>query len=122
MKMAHVRLLVPHVPACFSFYRDIIGLQVRHGDPTTPYAEFQTGDISLAFEPLKDGEIVQQTSADHDRVVLIFTVENVDAAYERLRSSGVAFEKEPHDTPEWGHRVAYFRDPAGNLIELNQGI
>lgn len=126
--MTHVRLLVPHVPSCFSFYRDIMGLSVKHGDPTTPYAEFQTGDMNLAFEPLKSNETLQlsgenqQASHELDRIVLIFTVENVDAAYEHLKGKGVDFVKEPHDTPEWGHRVAYFRDPAGNLIELNQGI
>jgi predicted enzyme related to lactoylglutathione lyase len=28
----------------------------------------------------------------------------------------------PVDQPEWGGRVAYVRDPSGNLIELFQTI
>jgi catechol 2,3-dioxygenase-like lactoylglutathione lyase family enzyme len=35
---------------------------------------------------------------------------------------GDAIVQEPVDQPEWGSRVAYLRDPDGNLIELFQSI
>jgi hypothetical protein len=41
----------------------------------------------------------------------------VDEAVERLREHVV---REPVDQPEWGGRVAYLRDPSGNLLELFQ--
>lgn len=127
MKLAHVRLLAPNIHECFLFYRDAIGLEVRHGDETTPFAEFATGDVSFALEtPMADDpmEVRSQTLpfSGRDQVALVFRVVNVDAAYEELRSKGVPFVQPPRDTPEWGHRVAYLRDPAGNVIELNQGI
>ncbi|MGN7759899.1 VOC family protein [Paenibacillus sp. 22594] len=127
MNLSHFRLLVPDVCECFTFYRDIIGLKVLHGNEETPYAEFQTGNINLALEPLMGNEPPQvlrehKDFSIHDRAALIFKVDNVDSVYDQLRSKHVEFVKKPHDTPEWGHRVAYLRDPAGTLIELNQGL
>jgi lactoylglutathione lyase len=127
LEIAHVRLFVPSVRECFLFYRDVIGLKVRHGDETTPFAEFQTGSINLALEPLLVSEpdvawVKPHEFSAQDRVAIILRVENVDATYDQLKSKNVEFVKEPHDTPEFGMRVAYFRDPAGNLIELNHDI
>ncbi|WP_219838175.1 VOC family protein [Paenibacillus sp. R14(2021)] len=127
MRISHVRLLVPDVTACFLFYRDCMRLEVRYGNEETPYAEFQTGDVSLALEPLlvnAGEETLRRPVAfsAEDRAAIIFSVNDVDAAYEELKGRAVTLVKEPHDTPEWGHRVAYVRDPAGNLIELNGGI
>ncbi|MBW7456942.1 VOC family protein [Paenibacillus sepulcri] len=127
MKVSHVRLLVPNVRECFLFYRDIIGLEVLHGNEDTPYAEFRTGDINIALEPRMGSEPVKDMRrphefSAHDQVAIIFRVDDVDAVYDQLKSRDVEIVKEPHDTPEWGHRVAYFRDPGGNLIELNGGI
>ncbi|MNC56968.1 Glyoxalase-like domain protein [compost metagenome] len=127
MHIAQVRLLVPNLRECFIFYRDIIGLKVLHGNEDTPYAEFHTGDIHLTLEPLMGNELAQALEeprdfSKKDQVALIFKAEDVDAVYNHLRSQKVEFVKEPHDTPEWGHRVAYFRDPAGTLIEINQGL
>lgn len=124
MEIAQVRLLVPSVQDCFLFYRDVIGLQVRYGDETTPFAEFQTGSISLALEPLlvsepDETQLKRHAFSAQDRVAIILRVEDVDTAYDQLKGKGIEFVKEPHDTPEFGMRVAYFRDPAGNLIELN---
>lgn len=127
MKLSHIRLLVPDVRECFLFYRDKIGFEVRYGDETTPFAEFQTGDINLALEPqmgigTSAARTADEAFSGRDQVALILSVNDVDAAYERLQGLGVPFIEVPHDTPEWGHRVAYLRDPAGNVIELNQGI
>ncbi|GGG75595.1 VOC family protein [Paenibacillus radicis (ex Gao et al. 2016)] len=127
MKIAHIRLFVPNVKECFLFYRDLMGLEVLHGNEDTPYAEFQTGDIHLALEPLlvsEPSEIVSRTQpfSANERLAIIVSVDDVDVAFEQLRSNDITFIKEPHDTPEWGHRVAYLRDPAGNLIEINGGI
>jgi catechol 2,3-dioxygenase-like lactoylglutathione lyase family enzyme len=127
VKISQIRFLVPNVQECFLFYRDILGLEVLHGNEDTPYAEFQTGDINIALEPLLANEPAEALHERHefsasDRVAIIFRADDVDATYRQLKSRGVVFVKEPHDTPEWGHRVAYFRDPAGNLIEINAGV
>ena len=127
LKLSHIRLLVPNVRECFLFYRDILGLEVRYGNEDTPFAEFKTGDINIALEPPITSEPTEILRKPHefsanDQAALIFRVDDVDATYDQLKSKDVEFVKEPHDAPEWGMRVAYFRDPAGNLIEINKGI
>jgi catechol 2,3-dioxygenase-like lactoylglutathione lyase family enzyme len=54
-----------------------------------------------------------------DRSALIFAVDSVDRVCDELRDKGVSLETEPQDRPVWGVRTAHFRDPDGNLIEIN---
>ncbi|MFV9644620.1 MAG: VOC family protein, partial [Desulfobacterales bacterium] len=51
-----------------------------------------------------------------------FEVPNVDKATQELKAKGVVFETEPTDRSVWGIRTAHFRDPDGNLIEINQAL
>jgi catechol 2,3-dioxygenase-like lactoylglutathione lyase family enzyme len=48
-------------------------------------------------------------------------VENVDEAFEDLKSRGVEFFIEPTDR-EWGRRTAHLRDPDGVIWEISQSI
>ena len=121
MKLTHVRLLVSDFPACFRFYRDVIGLQCGYGDEDGGYADFSGGggESCLAlFDRGYQGEQVELRPAG-DAAVLIFRVDDVDAAAERLAAHVVGA---PVSRPDWGIRVCYLRDPDGNLIELNQEI
>lgn len=68
------------------------------------------GAARIAFhsgEPLTDPHLVQ----------LHFQVEDVDETYRELRSEGVVFDRDPHDT-EWGYRMARLTDPPGHTVEL----
>jgi lactoylglutathione lyase len=55
-------------------------------------------------------------------VALIMAVEDVDVIYQQLQARGVAFITEPIDHTNWGLRTAHFRDPDGNLIEINSSL
>jgi lactoylglutathione lyase len=123
IKNMHTRLLVADFPATFRFYRDIMGFKPTYGDENDVYADFDTGSGSLALfvrsfmaQAVGTGEtpIVSQ-----DRIALIFGVENVDATCQELREKGVTLVAQPEDHPDWGIRTAHFRDPDGNLIEIN---
>jgi predicted enzyme related to lactoylglutathione lyase len=46
-------------------------------------------------------------------------VDDVDRACRELSARGVKFTKGPEDTP-WGGRIALFRDPDGNTLQLTQ--
>lgn len=46
-------------------------------------------------------------------------VDDIDADYERLAAAGIAFDMKP-TTVESGLRIAFFKDPDGNTIELMQ--
>ena len=125
MKLTFVRLLVDDFAACFRFYRDVMGFAPTFGDEDGGYADFDVGaDVSLAL-------FVRQHQTDHvgapadasgDQVVVVLEVEDVDATLEQLRERGAPVSAEPADRSDWGIRVAYVRDPDGNLIELNHPI
>jgi catechol 2,3-dioxygenase-like lactoylglutathione lyase family enzyme len=57
-----------------------------------------------------------------DRSALIFAVDNVDETYQQLTKKDVIFVTQPCDRPDWGTRTAHFRDPDGNLIEINSNL
>ena len=92
------------------------------------YAGFQNGDMRLGIfkrnmmaEAI--GTTAKPTDADcQDKIALIFEVPDVDEYHRQLKAKGVQFVKKPQDFPSWGLRAAYFRDPDGNLIEINSGL
>lgn len=123
----HTRLLVSEYRACFRFYRDVLGFDVEWGDEEGGYADFRTGETTLAlFDRTAMAEAVGADddpggAARRDEVAVVFRVESVDDAYERLRSEA-SFVTEPRDRPEWGIRVAHLRDPDGTLLEINEPL
>jgi lactoylglutathione lyase len=127
-KLTHIRLLVSDVQACLSFYRDVLGFQVLWGDEDGHYVSFKTGDIVLALNSKRAmaeaiGSANKAARADgQDPIALILAVDDVDAAYQELRAKGIAFVTLPVDRPHWGIRTAHFRDPDGNLIEINESL
>jgi lactoylglutathione lyase len=127
-RVTHIRLLVSDVPACLSFYRDVLGMQVLWADEDGHYVSFQTGDIVLALNRKQAmAQVVGSTDrpvrADgQDPMALVLAVDDVDTAYRELTAQGIAFVTQPMDRPHWGIRTAHFRDPDGNLIEINRPL
>ena len=128
MKMTHTRLLVSNYKDCFIFYRDIMGFTVVWGDENGIYADFDVNGHLLALfgkVPMAEAigaESPKQKSEQQDDVCLIYAVEDVDGIYDSLKQKGVIAINKPHDREEWGIRCFHFRDPAGNLIEINKEI
>jgi len=119
VKLSQVRLLVDDVAACFGFYRDVLGLETTFGDAAHGYASFRAGDGTIAIFDRREQNETSELRGAGDSALVVLEVENADAEVERLRAHVVA---DPVDRPEWGGRVAYLRDPDGNLIELFQTI
>jgi len=128
MKLTHLRLLVRDFAPCFRFYRDVLGYAVTFGEEHDRYAEFDTGAVNLA---LFDRQLMADavgtsdlaaTAVAQDRLALVLAVDNVDEAIFSVKAQDVQIVNEPHDQPVWGIRVAHFRDPDGNLIEINQPL
>jgi catechol 2,3-dioxygenase-like lactoylglutathione lyase family enzyme len=128
LKYTHTRLLVNKFKECFFFYRDVLGFEPRAGDERGPYAEFKTGVVMVSlfvrqFMAHATGTEAKSPSAEgQDRAVLTFQVHDVDEAFEELRQKGVKFVTEPVDRRDWLIRTAHFRDPDGNLLEINSPL
>ena len=115
-----------------AFYRDVLGLEVRNdvsfegmrwvtvGAPPQPY-------VSIVLEPpladpnasAKDREAMAELLAKGLLRAVIFSTDDVDATFERIRAAGGEVLQEPIDQP-YGVRDCAFRDPAGNMLRFNQ--
>ncbi|MEJ2852639.1 MULTISPECIES: VOC family protein [unclassified Saccharothrix] len=114
------------------FYRDALGLEVRNdvgfegmrwvtvGAPGQP-------DVDIVLEPAV--ATPNATAADKEAAAellakgllrgVIFTTDDVDGTFERVRAAGGEVLQEPMDQP-YGVRDCAFRDPAGNMLRFNQ--
>jgi len=127
-ELTHVRLLVADYRACFAFYRDVLGFKTAWGDEESGYVEFEAGNVRLAlFSRDEMAEVVGTSSLPskvngQDKGVVVFRVDDVDQVCRELQESGVELLTQPEDRVEWGIRTAHFRDPDGNLVEINKRL
>ncbi len=126
MKFNNVRLLVMDFRKCFKFYAEQLGLEPVWGDENGCYASFKVADgieglaifSSDFMAPAAGNADKAQPSGYREKSMIVFEVDSVDEAYQRLQEKGVSFINQPVDMPDWGMRVVHFRDPEENLIEL----
>lgn len=112
---------------CFDFYTEKMGLIAVWGDRNGPYTSFATSNDSPPCFAIFTGEAMSMFQgykqpvaiAQPDTVVAVIPSLDLDADYLRLKEAGVIFLGEPQYIAEWGMRCTYFRDPEGNLFELN---
>lgn len=121
-QVSDICLLVPDVNQSVEFYRDKLGFSLKRED--IGFAEFEVGG-STAFALWEATDIQQHLGKDvvskeghwFMGAFEFQTAEELEAAYQELKSKGVDFVKELHDWP-WGARAAYFADPDGYLWEI----
>ena len=53
-------------------------------------------------------------------VIITLVAQDVDARCNELRERGITFEKEPNHNPTFNIYHAFFRDPAGYLVEVQR--
>src|SRR5688572_7432885 len=101
------------------FYRDVLGLRLVGDEPFALL--FESGGTTLRVQKVASVTPPQYT-------VLGWSVSDIEETMERLRAGGVRFEAfgmPGQDTSGlWtapdGTRVAWFKDPDGNLLSLTQ--
>ena len=112
-------IYVDDLDAAEAFYRDVLGLGVI-GREAGRHVFFRVGDgVLLAFDPeatLKGGLLPPHGASGPGHFALGVRAENLDEWRRRLEGHGVAVENEV--TWPRGGRSLYFRDPAGNSVEL----
>jgi catechol 2,3-dioxygenase-like lactoylglutathione lyase family enzyme len=102
------------------FYRDILGLYLVAKEPGR-HVFFQVGDsdVLLVFRAeatLESGGLPPHGSRGPGHFAMGIAVDELGAQRDWLLAHGVAIERE-QSWPLGGHSL-YFRDPAGNSVEL----
>lgn len=98
--------------AAVEFYRDVLGLPFIAQFPPG-LAFFDCDGTRLMISAVEEGEGGTST--------LYFNVPDIQSAYEALKSRGVEFVQEPHivhSSGDYELQMAFFRDPAGNLMAI----
>ena len=113
-------IYVDDLQAAESFYQTILGLKVIGKEPGR-HVFFQVGEgnVLLAFRAettLKGDHLPAHGASGPGHFALGIEAEAFDAWRNLLQDHGVTIEKEV----EWprGGKSHYFRDPAGNSVEL----
>jgi catechol 2,3-dioxygenase-like lactoylglutathione lyase family enzyme len=118
--------------ASLAFYRDTLGFEVRndvaHGEMRwlTLGPADQPG-TSLVLEPpggghrLTDEErrAIVEMMAKGSYAHIILATADLDGTFERVQASGAEVVQEPTEMP-YGVRDCAVRDPAGNLIRIQE--
>ena len=118
--------------ASLAFYRDTLGFEVRldveygglHWITVGP--SDQPGTSIVLYPPsatpgLTDDErrTIAEMMAKGTFANLLLAAKDVDGTFERLQAGDAEVVQEPTDQP-YGVRDCAFRDPAGNLIRIQQ--
>lgn len=118
--------------ASLAFYRDVLGFEVRNdvryggqawitvGPPDQPAVNILLGPPG-ADPGITDEErrIITEMMAKGTYGWVMLATPDVHAAFEKVVSSGAEVVQEPTDQP-WGARDCAFRDPAGNMIRIQE--
>ncbi|QEO13003.1 VOC family protein [Agromyces intestinalis] len=125
---------LPHTDpeASLAFYRDTLGFEVRND---VGYEDMRWITVGPAGQP--DTSIVLTpptpdpgTTDDERRTVaemmakgtyasIVLATTDVDGAFDRVAATGAEVAQEPIDQP-YGVRDCAFRDPAGNMVRIQQ--
>ncbi|MFC9332848.1 VOC family protein [Arthrobacter sp. NPDC057009] len=125
---------LPHndADASLAFYRDTLGFELRNdvgyggmrwltmGPPDQP-------GTSVVLEPpaadpgITEDErrIITEMMAKGTYARLVLGTPDLDGTFDKVQASGAEVVQEPTDQP-YGVRDCAFRDPAGNLIRINE--
>ena len=126
LKLARCFVQVHDADDALAFYRDTLGLEVRNDVARESFRW-----ITLGAGPAEivvtnyvnggpgDGDALAALLAKGALNGVHFHTGDLDAAFERVRAAGAEIVQEPDDRP-WGVRDGAVRDPAGNLIRIEQ--
>jgi catechol 2,3-dioxygenase-like lactoylglutathione lyase family enzyme len=111
------------VPAAAEFYGSVLGLRLVAG-PDELMAAFRLdgGSVLLIFDPARastPSRVVAHGAEGGGHVAFSVGAGELDTWADELRAGGIELELEK--TWEPGGRSVYFRDPAGNSVELVEG-
>jgi catechol 2,3-dioxygenase-like lactoylglutathione lyase family enzyme len=127
-----VHIYVDDPDAALAFYRDTLGLTVTQEVENDGYrwitlvtdSQPEIGIVLSqphAGRSKEDGDALAALLAKGEMPGPFFTTDDLDSTFEKAAASpGVEVLSEPADQ-FWGVRDAALRDPAGNMLRIEQG-
>jgi catechol 2,3-dioxygenase-like lactoylglutathione lyase family enzyme len=128
IRISHSFVIVDDQEKALTFYRDALGLVVTADAPLGPYRWLTVSapghpgmEVVLATPDMGHGpddtESLKMLLAKGALNGVLFTGDDCDAWFERVRGTGAEVLQEPIDQP-YGVRDCAFRDPSGNHIRI----
>jgi catechol 2,3-dioxygenase-like lactoylglutathione lyase family enzyme len=126
--------LLPHddPDASVAFYRDTLGFEVRNDVGTGTMRWITVGpvdqpDTSIVLTPpavdpgITDDErrMIREMMAKGTYGWILLGTKDLDGTFERVQARDVEVVQEPTEQP-YGVRDCAFRDPAGNMIRIQE--
>jgi uncharacterized glyoxalase superfamily protein PhnB len=118
--------------AALGFYRDVLGFEVRNdvgynglrwitvGPPGQPETSIVLSPATAAPGLTEDEKrTIAEMMAKGTYGLIVLATKDLDGVFERLQAGGAEVVQEPTDQP-YGIRDCAFRDPAGNMVRVNQ--
>jgi catechol 2,3-dioxygenase-like lactoylglutathione lyase family enzyme len=118
--------------AAVAFYRDALGFEVRNdvgyqGMHWITVGPADQPDTNIVLYPpaatpgLTEDEhrTIEEMMAKGSYATILLATKDVDGTFERLQAGDAEVVQEPTDQP-YGVRDCAFRDPAGNLLRIQQ--
>ena len=127
--LKYVNITVNDVDEALAFYTEGLGMAVQMdvsnggfrwvtvGSPDQPGLGIVLSEPH-AGRSQADGDALQELLTKGQLPSIVFLTDDVDAAFERLRSHGAEVLQEPIEQP-WGPKDCAFRDPSGNLVRIS---
>ncbi|MFD4439506.1 VOC family protein [Nocardia sp. NPDC058519] len=118
--------------AALAFYRDALGFEVRNDVGYNGMRWITVGpagqpDTSIVLHPpaadpgITDEErrVISEMMAKGTYAAINLATEDLDGLFEKLQEGEIEVVQEPTDQP-YGVRDCAFRDPAGNMVRIQQ--
>jgi uncharacterized glyoxalase superfamily protein PhnB len=127
--------MLPHEDpeATLAFYRDILGFEVRNdveygGMHWITVGPSNQPDTSIVLYPMAaapgitddERQMIAEMMAKGTYASINLATTDIDGTFERLQAGDAEVVQEPTDQP-YGVRDCAFRDPAGNLLRIQEG-
>ena len=118
--------------ASLAFYRDTLGFEVRNDVGyggmrwITVGPAGQPGTSIVLMPPVADPGVTEEERRTIVEMMakgtfagILLATSDLDGSFERLQASGAEIVQEPTEPP-YGIRDCAFRDPAGNLVRIQE--
>ena len=126
MLITHTGVFVSDQDKALKFYTETLGFVKKHDIPVgefkwlTVVSPDDPDGTELLLEPNENpvSQAFQKGLLDQGIPAALFSVTDIHAEYEKLKSMGVAFTMEPTEVMDV--TIAVFDDTCGNLIQILQ--